>query len=238
MMSIPLYFQIYRSLQDKIFRGEYAPGSLLPAEAALEKAYGTSRAPVRQALSVLENEGLVVRRQGKGTFVSDRARTSPWATGFVKCYEHNNDRLTTRTVSVETAVPDDAQERDFLGTSETFPVTKLTRLKCVGPRPAMLLESYFTPHYDLNVIKAAGDFPSLKELLSEKFSVLVRRSHELLAVRALEPHQAALLDEPAGTRVLRVRRYLWDSLDKPVMVSNQYVTAPDWEYEADFTLSI
>lgn len=237
-MTIPLYFQIYRSLQDKIFRGEYAPGSLLPAEAALEKMYGTSRAPVRQALSVLENEGLVVRRQGKGTFVSDRARTSPWATGFVKCYERYNDLLTTRTVGVDMAVPGDAQEREFLGTSETFPVIKLTRLKCVGPRPAMLLESYFTPHYDLNVIKAAGDFASLKVLLSEKFSVIVRRAHEKLIVRALEPHQAALLGKPAGTPVLRVRRFLSDSFDKPVMVSNQYVVAPDWEYEADFTLSI
>ena len=66
-MAIPLYFQIYRDLQFKICQGEYAPGALLPTESELEKIYGTSRAPVRQALGVLENEGLVVRRQGKGS---------------------------------------------------------------------------------------------------------------------------------------------------------------------------
>ena len=71
-MTIPLYYQIYRDLQYKICEGIYKPGSMLPRESDLEKIYGTSRAPVRQALGALENEGLISRQQGKGTLSHNR----------------------------------------------------------------------------------------------------------------------------------------------------------------------
>ena len=37
-------------------------------------------------------------------------------------------------------------------------------------------------------------------------------------------------------KILRVRRFIWDSADKPLLVSNQYVFTDEWEYEADFTM--
>jgi len=238
-MAIPLYFQIYRDLQYKICQGEYAPGALLPTETELEKIYGTSRAPVRQALGVLENEGLVTRRQGKGTFVTEQARSSPWliATGFLKCYERFWGRLTARTMELDTQLPDDAEICEFLGLSKTTPGTRLVRLQCIDERPAVLLENYFTPHYDLRVFRAAGDFMSLKELLASKFNASVRRTHERLAVRVPPARFARYLELPENTPILRVRRFMWDSFDKPLMVSNQYVFTDEWEYETDFTTS-
>ena len=106
----------------------------------------------------------------------------------------------------------------------------------IEEKPTVLLESFFHPRYDLNVFKAAGDFMSLKELLMSKFSVTARRSHERLAVRVPPPRFAALLELPVDTPILRVRRFIWDSADKPLLVSNQYVFTDEWEYEADFTM--
>lgn len=238
-MAIPLYFQIYRDLQYKICQGEYAPRSLLPTEAELEKIYGTSRAPVRQALKVLENEGLVTRRQGKGTFVTDQAHTSPWliATGFLKYYERYWERMTARTVELERSLPPEEEIVTFLGVSPASPGMRLVRLQCVDERPTVLLENYFAPRFDIEVFRAAGDFMSLKELLASKFGVSVRRTHERLAVRAPSARFAALLKLPENTTVLRVRRFMWDNFDKPLLVSNQYVSASEWEYEANFTLT-
>jgi DNA-binding GntR family transcriptional regulator len=237
-MAIPLYFQIYRDLQMKICGGTYGPGALLPTESELEKIYGTSRAPVRQALGVLENEGLVVRRQGKGTFVTDQARTSPWliATGFLKCYERNWGKLTAKTAELDLSVPADVEISEFLELDAGEPATRLVRVQCIEEKPTVLLENFFHPRYDLNVFKAAGDFMSLKELLMSKFSVTARRSHERLAVRVPPPRFAALLELPEDTPILRVRRFIWDSADKPLLVSNQYVFTDEWEYEADFTM--
>jgi DNA-binding LacI/PurR family transcriptional regulator len=64
-----LYKQIYRALRADILNGHYPPGSQLPTEAELVQRLGVSRVTVRNALSLLQREGLAVRLPGKGTFV-------------------------------------------------------------------------------------------------------------------------------------------------------------------------
>ena len=66
---LPAYAQMANGLRSAISSGEFPPGSRLPAESALAKAHGVSAMTARQAVSVLEEEGLVRRMQGKGTFV-------------------------------------------------------------------------------------------------------------------------------------------------------------------------
>lgn len=64
-----LYRQIYHTLKAEIQNGHYPPGSQLPTEAALIERFGVSRVTVRNALALLQQEGLVVRIPAKGTFV-------------------------------------------------------------------------------------------------------------------------------------------------------------------------
>ena len=70
---LPLYFQVYKALLDRIEGGEFAPGSYLPPERQLTEDYGVSRITVIKALSGLENERYVKRQQGRGTIVLDPA---------------------------------------------------------------------------------------------------------------------------------------------------------------------
>jgi GntR family transcriptional regulator, arabinose operon transcriptional repressor len=70
---LPLYFQVYKSLLDRIERGEFAPGSFLPPERQLTEDYGVSRITIIKALDGLANEHYVKRQQGRGTVVLDAA---------------------------------------------------------------------------------------------------------------------------------------------------------------------
>ncbi|MET8008284.1 GntR family transcriptional regulator [Nonomuraea glycinis] len=65
------YQQIAASLREQIERGTLAPGSALPSEAELRRRFSASRNTVRQALSVLERDGLIVAEHGRGRFVRD-----------------------------------------------------------------------------------------------------------------------------------------------------------------------
>lgn len=67
----PLYQQIRRSIRDGIAAGAHTAGGRLPSESELARAFGTTRTTVRQALSRLVFEGLIVRHSGRGSFVSD-----------------------------------------------------------------------------------------------------------------------------------------------------------------------
>ncbi|MFR5969493.1 MAG: GntR family transcriptional regulator, partial [Oscillospiraceae bacterium] len=69
--DIPLYSQLVSIIKRNISAGTLAPGALLPSEAELCRTFDVSRSTVRQAIGALESEGLVVRKQGRGTFVAE-----------------------------------------------------------------------------------------------------------------------------------------------------------------------
>ena len=72
--SIPLYFQLEQIIKSKILTGEFSPGDKIPTETEFCETYQVSKITVRQAILNLVNEGLLVRKQGKGTFTKEEAR--------------------------------------------------------------------------------------------------------------------------------------------------------------------
>ncbi|WP_062440026.1 GntR family transcriptional regulator [Herbidospora daliensis] len=69
-LSEPYHYQfIARDLRERISNGDLRPGAPIPSESELRERFGASRNTVRQALIVLEREGLIVVKHGKGRFV-------------------------------------------------------------------------------------------------------------------------------------------------------------------------
>lgn len=75
--EVPLYYQLGTVLRDMILSGHFAPGEQLATEAELVEEYNVSRITVRQALKLLENEQLIRREVGRGTFVADAIQPTP-----------------------------------------------------------------------------------------------------------------------------------------------------------------
>ena len=69
--NIPLYFQLEQIIKSKILMGEFLPGEQIPTEKDLCETYQVSTITARQAILNLVNEGLIIRRQGKGSFVRE-----------------------------------------------------------------------------------------------------------------------------------------------------------------------
>ncbi len=70
--SRPLYLQVIDKIKDDIETGNYETGERLPSEFQLSKQLGVSRATLREALRMLEDESVVIRRHGVGTFINSR----------------------------------------------------------------------------------------------------------------------------------------------------------------------
>lgn len=68
--SLPLYEQLMINIKDEMDKGVYKAGDRIPNEAELCDLYSVSRITVRRAIQELVEEGLLERKQGKGTFVS------------------------------------------------------------------------------------------------------------------------------------------------------------------------
>jgi GntR family transcriptional regulator len=69
----PLYLLVRDALVQRVVAGEWRPGMALPNEFELAKALGVSIGTVRKALAEMENERIILRKQGRGTFVADQS---------------------------------------------------------------------------------------------------------------------------------------------------------------------
>ena len=67
--QLPLYAQLMKEIKEQIQNGMYKPGSKIPTEIELANHYQVSRITVRRTIEELCAQGLLIKRQGKGTFV-------------------------------------------------------------------------------------------------------------------------------------------------------------------------
>ena len=82
------YIHLFEELKRRILQGEYQNGQRLPGENEMAGEFAMSRQTVRQALSLLEQEGFIQRRQGSGTYVRrvERRRERSWNVGVMATY--------------------------------------------------------------------------------------------------------------------------------------------------------
>lgn len=138
---IPLYFQLQELLKEKIEAGAWGPGEMIPSEPELCDVYGVSRTVVRQALSVLEQDGQLLRVRGRGTFVAtpkveqrvggvSRLLTQPIPGHQLEVIDHRLERAPRRV----------AQQLELDPGDEIVRVMTLLR---VDGAPVSLFDSFF-----------------------------------------------------------------------------------------------
>jgi GntR family transcriptional regulator len=179
--SLPLYQQLQRTLRDAIERRLLGPDDALPAERDLATDFDVSRITVRKAIDGLVSEGLLVRRQGSGTFVCARVEKN-----FSKLTSFSEDMRargrTPRSVwlrrSAGTVTP---EESLTLRSSPGTPVYRFQRIRFADDAP-MALE-YAT------VLLSC--LPSLEAVESSLYEALERTGNR--PVRALQRLRAVLL---------------------------------------------
>jgi GntR family transcriptional regulator len=75
---MPLYVQVASALRRQIANGQWQPGQQISTLEELEREYQVARVTVRQAVALLQKEGLLHRQQGRGTFVADKVSNKRW----------------------------------------------------------------------------------------------------------------------------------------------------------------
>ncbi len=128
--SSPLYLQVQQILEAEIAAGRYSPGESLPSEPGLARELAVSRATIIKAFEGLERAGLIVRRQGKGTFVAPRGKRNSLAdpTSFTAVTSASGSVPSQRWLAYD-AIPAGLERT---GLASDFPAsTQLVRLERV-----------------------------------------------------------------------------------------------------------
>lgn len=223
--GIPLHRQLFLSLRDQIFRGVFAPGTVLPNEARLGEIFQVSRITVRRALADLEDKGLLVRKQRLGTFVHPDFQPSRQI-GSLQLLDTLQATALEATPSETLLARSELPPHDVAELLQMAPhdmAHHTRRLRYQDGHPVVLTEAW-APVRLLPRLKDAALRKNLIYHLLSAEGVVFDRVVQEVSAQAADPELAALLKTEAGTPLLRVTRLLHGTDAVPVQHLTAYST--------------
>jgi GntR family transcriptional regulator len=221
----------FEAIEQAIEQGTYPAGSRLPSEAELAKQLNVSRPTLREALRLLEERGLIVRRHGRGTFVRERLITKELNRNFgittmIRGAGYTPGERGTKVAQVEA----DADVAEALELEVGDAVLRIERVRLASERPVVFTIDYLPGALaelgDLDEI-LSGDEHSLYSLLNKLHGIVIDRGQAQLIPCKASAELRALLETKGGSPLLCIKQVDFDQRDRPVMYSVEYHVA-DW----------
>ncbi|WP_336492815.1 GntR family transcriptional regulator [Methylobacterium nigriterrae] len=211
----PLYRQVHDTLLRRLAEGVWQPGQILPSEGELARELGVSQGTVRKALDALTADSLLVRRQGRGTFVAEHDDKQSVFRFFKLRSEAGGEAAPESRVLARAEAPASVDERDRLGLVRQARVVRIERLRALDGR-VCLIEAIALPASLFPGI-AALDLPNtLYSLYANRFGLTIAVARERLRAVALSAREAGHLGAAPGSPALEIDRVAFDLDERPV----------------------
>jgi GntR family transcriptional regulator len=233
---LPLYQQLKDVLRRAVEAGMWSPGQAIPTEKELTERYGVSRITVRQALAGLVDEGLLLRRHGRGTFVAPRS-AQPIAealsdfTGHVEELQRRGLNPVPEVLALERR-PLPAEVAPALEQPEGTESWFLYRRTALDGLPLMLSEVWLPAGLGVDLSREALERAGLNQLLAEQGRPPVR-GQQRIAAQTAGAAEAELLGIGRGEALLRAVRVIYGADDRPLVWFRTLYRADRYEYEVE-----
>lgn len=214
----PLYRQIKELILKSLEVGEWQPGDSIPSESDLAVRFNVSQGTVRKAIDEMAAENLLVRKQGKGTYVA--SHNDPRALfRFLRLVPIDGDLAHPQSVPIDCWKAKAGNEAArMLGIELGAPVTILRRLLRFSGKPVVVDEIYLPGEifHGLTMEVLQGAHGSLYSIFEARFGVRMIRAEERIRAVAADRMTSETLGVAEGTPLLSVERVTYTYGDKPV----------------------
>jgi GntR family transcriptional regulator len=229
---LPLYKQIKSLLVQRLQQGEWKPGEPIPSELELASRFQVSQGTVRKAVDELAAENLLVRRQGKGTFVA--THQEPRAQfRFLRLVPDRGEPVALHSTFLDcrrAKAPADVAQQLALRAADA--VVYVRRLLSVGEAP-LVLDDIWLPasrFRGLTPERLAEYHGPLYGLFESEFGTRMIRADERIRAVAAADDVAALLAVAPGSPLLLVDRVSFTYRDQPVEVRRGFSVTTEYHY--------
>lgn len=212
---MPAYQKIQQSVQEHIRRKRLKPGDMLPSERELARKHEVSLMTARNALAVLERQGIVERRRGAGTFVAVPRIDYNKLISTTELMAGRGFRAESRVLTME-LVSDQPEIAARLGKPEDAQLVRLERLRQVAAEPLAIETSYLPDDFKALTKKPlrAG---SLFTTLEDVYAIHLAYADEEVDAVAADRRTAGLLEIAENAPVLRIRQVIHARTGEPVL---------------------
>ena len=214
----PLYRQIKTLILQGLASGEWRSGEIIPSEGELAVRYGVSQGTVRKAIDEMAAENLVIRRQGKGTFVASHDDPRAFFR-FLRLVPLNGGIEKSRSVPLECwRAKAGTEAARMLGLNVSDPIIIVRRWLQFSGKPVVADEIYLSGEiFGALTIDMLRDYEgSLYSLFESNFGVRMIRAEERIRAVPAERSSSELLGVAEGSPLLSVERVSYSYGDTPV----------------------
>ncbi|MCY6958508.1 GntR family transcriptional regulator [Clostridium brassicae] len=232
----PLYQQLADIIRNSIINGELRCGDKIPTEVELSEKYDVSRITVRAAISELVELGYLVKKQGKGTFVTKPKvqRKIEYLSSFTAACEANGLKVTNEVIKREIVEPEIEDKKD-LELEDDDKLIYIQRLRFADGEPLMLENNYFSCKR-FNFLLTEDLNGSLYELLKKKYDINPSDSHDsgydrtTIEIAKAVDEEAELLKVQNGEPLFYIKTVIYDDKNRPVHIGKQYVIGDRYKF--------
>ncbi len=216
-LAIPLYEQLASELRRQIETGKLKPGGALAPESALVAKFKVSRVTARKALDLLVDDGLIVRRQGKGTFVAPPKIRQDLHTlrGFAEVMAERGRAQVMQVVEFG-IVRADTRVARALGVAVGDGVLRINRRHLLSDDPIAFAIIYIPAALGSSFAFDEVSTTPIYTLLAQKAHIEVKRATQVVRAIAADIATAKALGLPKSAPVMMVERVTYSTEEKPV----------------------
>jgi len=214
----PLYKQVKDSIIQQLVAGEWRPGDKLPSEFDLAARYGVSQGTARKALDELTAQNLLIRQQGRGTFVATHNPHRALFHFFHLIGKDGSRQLpSSRVLSCATRRAT-REEEEKLDLKPGNQVIQIDRIRDLGGKPTIVERIVVSARRFGGLVKMSrrGLPNTLYELYEERYGVTIYQAEEHLRAVAATEREAELLGVAPGHPLQEIDRLAMSIDRKPV----------------------
>ncbi|RPI44955.1 MAG: GntR family transcriptional regulator [Betaproteobacteria bacterium] len=231
----PLYKEVKLRITRGLMDGEWRPGEAIPSEARLAERFHVSVGTVRKAIDELVAEKILLRQQGRGTFVAAHTLDRTLFYFFHLVGKDGRKETPETEMLAFTRGRADVSEASGLGIARSERVFRIRNLLRLSADPVVIDDIVIPAHLfpDLDEEVFGRREGTIYGLYQARYGINVIRIAERLSATLADADTGKLLDVPVGTPLLRIARIAYTYHGRPVELRHSLVDTTQHEYLSD-----
>jgi GntR family transcriptional regulator len=237
--SVPLYLQLEQIIKSEILTGEFSPGEKIPTETELCHAYQVSKITVRQAVLNLVNEGLLVRKQGRGTFIRENGIKS--ASTFK--FSGNINNFISDGLKMNEVIPMDITRKGasskvakLLDIEEGAEVVEIRRTRNFNNTPVSYIKNYLPLELGKRIKKEDLLTKSMLQILRDKLKIRITNGIQYIEAIVADYDVATALSIDIFSPVLYSELIMFGGDRRPVEFAQHFFRPDQFRYTIELKL--
>jgi GntR family transcriptional regulator len=239
--GIPLYFQLEQIIKSQIMTGELLPGVQIPTEKALSEIYRVSTITTRQAILNLVKEGLLLRKQGKGTFVAEgtghiRNIMTLSVKGDIKdVVPEGLSAQKVRVLDIE-RIPAPKRVAELLSVEDDRELFLIRRVRSDRGDVISYIKNYLPLHIGGRIKKKDLLRFSMLQILRDQLGLRVRKGLQYIMAVVADHDVASALSVNISSPVLYLETLIFTDAEKPVEFVQTFYRSDQYKYTLQLDL--